>query len=55
MKFVTVCKYFGLNINLNIYNMVMKTHWRSGGTENAKCDNHEIKKVESFKFSGSKR
>jgi hypothetical protein len=55
MKFVTVCKYFGLNVNLNIYNMIMKTYWRSGDTENTKCNNHETKKVESFKFSGSKR
>jgi hypothetical protein len=50
-RVVTVCKDFGLNKNLD---KCVKIGWKTGGTEKIKCNNHEIKKVESFKYLGSK-
>jgi hypothetical protein len=49
-KVITVCKYFGLKANLDKC-VVKKMSWKPGGMEKIKCNNYEIKEVESFKYS----
>jgi hypothetical protein len=52
-KVITVCKDFGIKVNLDKC-VAMKISRKKGGLENIKCGNHEIKEVESFKYLGSK-
>jgi hypothetical protein len=46
-------KNFGLNVNSDKC-VVMKLNWKTGGMENIKSNNHEIKEVECLKYLGSK-
>jgi DUF1009 family protein len=52
-RVVTVCKDFGLNVSLDKC-VVMKISQNTGCMEKIKCNNHEMKEVESFKYLGSK-
>jgi bifunctional ADP-heptose synthase (sugar kinase/adenylyltransferase) len=49
---VTVCKDFGLNVSVDKCDYENNPEYR--GMEKIKCNNHEIKEVESFKYFGSK-